>query len=458
MNLLTENRLDQILNKQRTFFKSHTTKDVSFRKEKLKKLLSVVESYESEIADALKKDLNKSFQEAYLTEISLVKSEIKFHLKNLKKWTKVQRVSTPIYLLPSRSKIQHEPLGVSLIIAPWNYPFQLVFCPLVGVISSGCCAILKPSADAPNTALLMEKMISEVFEEDYVSVVQGDKEETTLLLKNKFDLIFFTGSSRVGKIVMKAASEFLTPVVLELGGKSPCIVDENANIEIAAKRIAWSKAINAGQTCIAPDYILVHQNVRDELITKIDSHWAEAYGKNPMQSEFYPKIINDAAFERLSELLSKGTIKFGGKTDKANRYIQPTIIVDVELNDAVMKDEIFGPILPVLTFNELSAALDIIEQNEKPLALYYYGPNNTAKEVMNKTSSGGACINDGLLHIVNNNLPFGGVGHSGMGSYRGYEGFKCFSNTKAILQTPTWIDLPFKYPPFKWFNWLKKIV
>jgi aldehyde dehydrogenase (NAD+) len=304
----------------------------------------------------------------------------------------------------------------------------------------------------------MEKMISEVFEEDYISVVQGDKEETTLLLKNKFDLIFFTGSSRVGKIVMKAASEFLTPVVLELGGKSPCIVDENANIEIAAKRIAWSKAINAGQTCIAPDYILVHQSVKDELITKIDKHWTKAYGDNPMQSEFYPKIINDSAFERLSELLSKGTIKFGGKTDKENRYIQPTIITDVGLNDAVMKDEIFGPILPVLTFKELSAALDTIQQNEKPLALYYYGPNHTAKEVLNKTSSGGACINDGLLHIVNNNLPFGGVGHSGMGSYRGYDGFKCFSNTKAILQTPTWIDLPFKYPPFKWFNWLKKII
>ncbi len=458
MNLLTENRLDKLLNKQRTFFKSHKTKDVSFRKNKLKKLLSVVESHENEIAEALKKDLKKSFQEAYLTEISLVKSEIKFHLKNLKKWTRVQRVSTPIYLLPSRSRIQYEPLGISLIIAPWNYPFQLVFCPLVGVISSGCCAILKPSVDAPNTALLMEKMISEIFEEDYVSVVQGDIAETTWLLQNKFDHIFFTGSSRVGKIVMKAASEFLTPVVLELGGKSPCIVDENANIEIAAKRIAWSKAINAGQTCIAPDYVLVHQSVKEELISKIDAYWTKAFGENPVESEFYPKIINDEAFERLSKLLSKGTIKSGGKTDKANGYIQPTIIVDVGLEDAIMNDEIFGPILPVIAFDELSSALKIIEQYEKPLALYYYGPNKVAKEVMNKTSSGGACINDGLLHIVNNNLPFGGVGNSGIGSYRGYDGFKCFSNSKAILQTPTWIDLPFKYPPFKWFNLLKKII
>lgn len=458
MNLLTENRLNDLLNKQRAFFKSHTTKDVSFRKRNLKKLLSVVESHESEIADALKKDLKKSFQEAYLTEISLVKSEIKFHLKNLNKWTKVQRVSTPIYLLPSRSRIQQEPLGVSLIIAPWNYPFQLVFCPLVGVISSGCCAILKPSVDAPNTALLMEKMISEVFEEDYVSVVQGDIAETTLLLKNKFDHIFFTGSSRVGKIVMKAASAFLTPVVLELGGKSPCIVDKNANIEIAAKRIAWSKSINAGQTCVAPDYVLVHQSVKEELISKIDAYWTKAFGENPMHSVFYPKIINNTAFERLSKLLSEGTIKSGGKIDKTNRYIQPTIMVDVGLDDVIMKDEIFGPILPVIAFDELSTAIEIIEQYEKPLALYYYGPNKIAKEVMHKTSSGGACINDGLLHIANHNLPFGGVGNSGTGSYRGYDGFKCFSHSKSILQTPTWIDLPFKYPPFKWFNWIKKIV
>jgi len=458
MKLLTDNRLQDLLAKQKQFFQSHKTKELSFRKKNLKKLLKVVESYESDIAEALKKDLNKSFQEAYLTEISLVKSEIKFHLKNLNEWTKVQRVSTPVYLLPSRSKIQYEPLGISLIIAPWNYPFQLVFCPLVGVISSGCCAILKPSPNAPNTALLMEKMIAEVFEEEYITVVHGDKEETQLLLKNRFDHIFFTGSTRVGKIVMKAAAEFITPVVLELGGKSPCIVDESANVEVSAKRIAWSKAINAGQTCIAPDYVLVHQSIKDDLISKIEKYWVEMYGENPMNSEFYPRIINESAFERLSNLLSNGTIRVGGKTNREKRYIQPTILDNVNMNDSVMQEEIFGPILPVISFNELSNAFEVIEQFEKPLAIYYYGSGKTAKEVMYKTSSGGACINDGLLHIVNQHLPFGGVGHSGLGSYRGYEGFRSFSNPKAILQSPTWIDLPFKYPPFKWFKWIKKIV
>ena len=270
MILLTEKRLDGILNKQRIFFKSHATKNVAYRKEKLKKLLNIVKSSENEIAEALKKDLNKSFQEAYLTEISLVKLEIEFHLKNLNEWTRIKKVATPIYMLPSKSRLQYEPLGISLIIAPWNYPFQLVLCPLVGAISSGCCAVLKPSPDAPNTALLIEKMITETFPEEYISVVHGDKEETQLLLKNRFDHIFFTGSSRVGKIVMKAAAEFLTPVVLELGGKSPCIVDKTANIEVSAKKIAWSKGINAGQTCIAPDYLLVHQSVKEELISKIE--------------------------------------------------------------------------------------------------------------------------------------------------------------------------------------------
>jgi aldehyde dehydrogenase (NAD+) len=458
MILLTEKRLDGILNKQRIFFKSHATKNVAYRKEKLKKLLNIVKSSENEIAEALKKDLNKSFQEAYLTEISLVKLEIEFHLKNLNEWTRIKKVATPIYMLPSKSRLQYEPLGISLIIAPWNYPFQLVLCPLVGAISSGCCAVLKPSPDAPNTALLIEKMITETFPEEYISVVHGDKEETQLLLKNRFDQIFFTGSSRVGKIVMKAAAEFLTPVVLELGGKSPCIVDKTANIEVSAKKIAWSKGINAGQTCIAPDYLLVHQSVKEELISKIEKYWKSMYGTSALESEFYPRIINEAAFDRLSDLLKTGVIQSGGSTDRVKKYIEPTIITDLKMTDKIMKEEVFGPILPVITFEELSSAVEIIDQFEKPLAIYYYGSERTAQEVMYKTSSGGACINDGLLHIVNLNLPFGGVGSSGLGSYRGYEGFRSFSNAKAIVHSPTWIDLPFKYPPFKWFRWIKKII
>ena len=458
MNPITEERLDGILNKQRIFFKSHVTKNVNFRKNQLKKLLNIVKSNEKEITEALKKDLNKSFQEAYLTEISLVKSEIKFHLKNLSKWSRIKKVATPFYMFPSKSRLQYEPLGISLIIAPWNYPFQLVLCPLVGAISSGCCAVLKPSPEAPNTALLIENMIKEAFPEDYISVVHGDKEETQLLLKNRFDHIFFTGSSRVGKIVMKAAAEFLTPVVLELGGKSPCIVDENADIEMSAKKIAWSKGINAGQTCIAPDYLLVHRSIKDELISKIEKYWQNMYGTNASESEFYPRIVNEAAFDRLNDLLKTGVIQSGGATNRLNKYIEPTIITDVEMTDQIMKEEVFGPILPIITFEEISSAFEIIDQFEKPLAIYYYGSEKTAEEVMHKTTSGGACINDGLLHIVNLNLPFGGVGNSGLGSYRGYEGFRSFSNAKAIVHSPTWIDLPFKYPPFKWFRWIKKII
>ena len=458
MKLLTENRLDELLRNQKTFFQSHQTKSISFRKKNLEKLLNTVLLNENQIADALKKDLNKSFQEAYLTEISIVKAEIKFHLKHLRKWTRLKKVPTPLHLLPSRSHIQYEPLGVALVIAPWNYPFQLLFSPLVGVISSGCCAILKPSPDTPHTALLMENIIREAFEEEYITVVHGAKDENQLLFKKRFDHIFFTGSTRLGKIVMKAAAEFLTPVVLELGGKSPCIVDEHADLEISAKRIAWSKSINAGQTCIAPDYLLVHQSVKEKLIQKIEKYWIEMFGENPFDSEYYPRIVNDAAFDRLNGFLENGIIKAGGKTDKESRYIQPTILDNVSLEDPIMKEEIFGPILPIISFNDISSAFEIINHFEKPLAIYYFGPSRSAKEVMLKTSSGGACINDGLLHIVNHNLPFGGVGHSGTGSYHGHESFLCFSNAKAILHSPTWIDLPFKYVPFKGFRWIKKIV
>lgn len=458
MKLLTENRLDELLNKQKHFFDSHQTKDISFRRKSLKKLLHAITEYDEEIASCLKKDLNKSYEEAYLTEISLVKTEIKFHLKHLAKWTRAKKVPTPIHLLPSKSRIQYEPLGVALVIAPWNYPFQLLFSPLVGVLSSGCCAILKPSPDSPHTSLLMEKIISEIFDESYITVVHGAKTENQLLFKKRFDHIFFTGSSKLGKIVMKAAAEFLTPVVLELGGKSPCIVDENANLDISAKRIAWSKAINAGQTCIAPDYVLVHEKVKDILIDKIAENWSAMYGDNPLNSEYYPRIVSEAAFDRLCSYLNNGTLRKGGQTNREKLYIEPSILDDINTHDPIMQEEIFGPLLPVISFKDISAALDIIHGFEKPLALYYYGSEHTAKEVLQKTSSGGVCINDGLIHIVNHHLPFGGVGHSGMGSYHGYQSFLCFSNAKAIVQSPTWIDLPFKYVPFKWFQWIKKIV
>lgn len=458
MENLTENKLHSILSKQKVFFATHTTKSVDFRINQLKKLKSVIISNEPAISKALFKDLRKSEQEAYLTEISIVKQEIDYHISNLREWSQIKRVHTPIHLLPSKSRIQYEPLGLALIIAPWNYPFQLLFNPLIGSISSGCTTILKPSPYTPSIASLMDKMIKETFDENYVAIVHGGKEENELLLKNRFDIIFFTGSPSLGKVVMRAAAEYLTPVILELGGKSPCIVDESANIEITAKRIAWSKSINAGQTCIAPDYLLVHESIKEKLISKIEIEFKEMFGVNCQESKFYPRIVNQKAIERLKKLMLNGRIRFGGEIDESDKYISPTIIDNIEEDFPIMKEEIFGPLLPVITFKNIQESIDFINKNEKPLALYIYSNSKIAKEVLLKTSSGGACINDGLMHIANHNLPFGGVGNSGMGSYHGHKSFLAFSNEKTYVSSPTLIDVPFKYVPFKFFNFIKKII
>jgi aldehyde dehydrogenase (NAD+) len=458
MEGLTNSKLDSIIKSQRDFFGTYQTKSVDFRIQSLKKLKVSIKKYEIEIADALKKDLNKSFEEAYLTEISIVNQEIDFHLKNIKKWSRPQFVDTPMHILPSTSKIIYEPLGLVLIISPWNYPFQLLFNPLIGAISAGCCAVLKPSPYTPYISELMDKIIKEIFDEKFVAIVQGGREENELLLQKRFDIICFTGSPALGKVVMRAASEHLTPVLLELGGKSPCIVDAEANLDITAKRIAWSKTINAGQTCIAPDYLLVHENVKDKLIEKIAKEFKSTYGENAAESKYYPRIVNKKAFERLEKLMQHGTIYCGGKTDKANRYIEPTIIDNVETHFPIMQEEIFGPLLPVLTFKNTSEAIQFVNDNEKPLALYYYGNTSKAEEVLLKTSSGGACINDGLMHIANHNLPFGGVGNSGTGRYHGHHSFLAFSNHRGVVSTPTWIDVPFKYVPFKFFNLIKKFI
>ena len=402
--------------------------------------------------------MHKSPEESYLTEISIVNQEIDNHIKHLRKWAKPKRVSTPWHILPSSSKIIYEPLGVALIVAPWNYPFHLLINSLVGVISSGCCTVLKPSPDTPTIAKVMENMIAETFDSNYISVVQGGREVNTILFKQRFDIIFFTGSPKVGKVVMKAASEFLTPVVLELGGKRPCIVDADANIDVAAKRIAWGKLINAGQTCIAPDYLFAHKSIKAELLDKIASNLKNMYGDNIKQSRFYPRIVNDRAMTRLEGLLSKGKIHSGGEIDNKERYISPTIIDDVMPDDLIMQDEIFGPILPVMDFEDVNEAISYINKNEKPLAFYYFGKNKKAKEVLAKTTSGGGCINDTLMHITNHNLPFGGVGNSGLGKYHGHGSFLAFSNQRAIVTTPTWIDIPFKYVPFKYFKFIKKII
>ncbi|MGV6862231.1 MAG: aldehyde dehydrogenase [Putridiphycobacter sp.] len=443
---------------QKTFFSTQQTKSVKFRIAQLKKLKKAIKGNQQEIETALWKDLRKSPEEAYLTEISLVLSEIDLHILNLKYWAKPEKVRTPFYLFPSKSKIISEPLGLALIVAPWNYPFQLLFNPLVGAISSGCCSILKPSTDAKHIAAVMANIIKETFDPNYIDIFQGGKETNTHLFAQKFDTIFFTGSPMVGKVVMKAAAENLASVTLELGGKSPCIVDKGANIKLAAKRIAWGKLINAGQTCIAPDYIYVHESLKSEFLNALKNQITKMYGTNPKDSAYYPRIISDRAFDRLTNLLHEGDIVFGGQHDKADKYIAPTIIDNVDVSHPIMAGEIFGPLLPILTFKTIQTAIDYINKNEKPLAFYYFGKNKKAQSVFNQTTSGGGCINDTLLHIGNHNLPFGGVGNSGTGRYHGKASFDTFSNQRGVLNTPTWFDLPLKYVPFKWFKLTKKLV
>jgi aldehyde dehydrogenase (NAD+) len=450
--------IEGILKRQKEFFSEHRTKNVTFRLQQLEKLKSAILKYETKITGALWNDLHKSPEEVYMTEISILFQEINNHIKHLKKWAKPQRVSTPIHLLPSKSQIIYEPLGVVLIIAPWNYPFQLLMNPLVGAVSTGCCAVLKPSPYTPATATIMEEMIAETFSSDYIGIVQGNREVNHILLEQRFDLIFFTGSPALAKNVMKAASEHLTPVVLELGGKSPCIVDKEANIDIAAKRIAWGKTINSGQTCIAPDYLFIHRSVKDLFIERYKKTIANMYGNDCKQSKYYPRIVNAKAMERLKKLLLDGHIVFGGEFDDKERYISPTLIDDIKPEHAIMQEEIFGPILPVMTFDHISQVIDYVNSHEKPLALYYFGKNRKSKDILLQTTSGGGCINDTLMHITNHNLPFGGIGNSGMGKYHGKESFLAFSNKRAIVNSPVWFDMTVKYAPFKHFGKIKKFI
>lgn len=451
-------KIESLVKNHKQYFSEQHTKDVHFRINQLQKLKRSILQNENEIAQALFDDLKKSYEEAYLTEISIVLSEIDYHLKNIKSWAKPQRVSTPMHLLPSSSKLIYEPLGLALIVSPWNYPFQLVINPLVGAISSGCCAIVKPSPYTPAVANVLDKIIKQTFDENYISIVQGDREVNTNLFNQKVDIIFFTGSPALGKVVMSAAAKNLTPVILELGGKSPCIVDKDANLSVSAKRIIWGKSINAGQTCIAPDYVFVHESVKESLIVEMKKAIEELYGNDVQKNNYFPRIVNRSAFDRLLKYLENANIRIGGKFNAEDKFIEPTIIDNVSLDDQIMQDEIFGPILPLLSFNNIDETFEYINKNEKPLAFYYFGTNEKAKEVIANTSSGGACINDTLMHIANHNLPFGGVGNSGLGKYHGRESFLAYSNRRAVISTPTWIDMPFKYPPFRYFRLIKKIL
>ena len=454
-------KIENIHKAQKAFHASHQTKSLDFRIGMLKKLKAAVVQYEDRILEALWKDLHKSGQEAYLTEISILNQEIDFHIKNLKKWVKPQKVSNPVQLFPSTGKIYYEPLGVVLIIAPWNYPFQLTMNPLVGAIAAGCCAILKPSEFTGHIAAVMDEMIGATFDENYIALIQGDQRVGEHLLKLRFDKIFFTGSTQVGKIVMKAAAEHLTPVILELGGKSPGIVDEDADIDLAAKRIAWGKTINAGQTCIAPDYLLVHHSVKEELIKKIPVYLEEMHGKDIQKSEFYARIVHEKAYDGLVQLLeeSQGNIRYSGNFNREELFLHPTIVDEISPEtDSLMQKELFGPILPVITFTNITEAISFINSGEKPLALYYFGKNKQSAEVIRKTSSGGVCINDTLMHVANHHLPFGGVGNAGFGSYHGKDSFLAFSHKRAVLNSPTWMDIPFRYAPFKHFKFIKKFL
>jgi aldehyde dehydrogenase (NAD+) len=450
--------IETLLQQQRQFFATHRTKEVTFRLEMLKKFELAIKMHEARLKTAFMTDLHKSPAEAYMTEIGLVLGEIRFQLKHLKSWAKPKSARTPLALFPSTGRVIQEPLGVALIMAPWNYPFMLLMNAVAGAISAGCCAILKPSPYTPNVAKVMQEMIAETFDPGYLAMVQGSRKVNEILLAQRFDFIFFTGSPAVGKVVMKAASEHLTPVVLELGGKSPCIVDYDANIDIAAKRIAFGKNINAGQTCIAPDYLFVHHSVKDELIRKIDKNVREMYGSDTQKCPVFPRIVNLQAFDRLEKLMQHGVIRYGGKTDRADRFIEPTIIDDVKPTYPIMQEEIFGPLLPVMAFNDIDEVISYINNNEKPLAFYYFGKKWKAKNILQKTTSGGGCINDTLIHFAHQNLPFGGVGNSGLGKYHGKQSFLAFSNQRSIVQTTTLIDLPFRYAPFKYINFIKRLL
>ncbi len=437
-----------------------STLTVATRKELLKKLLVTLKKHENDIAAALHLDFKKAPFETFLTEFNYVVSELKHSLANIDRWTSPKRVWPSIMTLPSSDYIYAEPYGKVLIIAPWNYPFQLAFSPLIAAITAGNTVVLKPSEMSFNTALIITKIVEEVFDVKQVVVVHGGPEFTQTLLEKRWDYIFFTGSSTVGKIVAMAAAKHLTPVTLELGGKNPCIIDEGANLEVAAKRIVWGKFVNAGQTCIAPDYIMIHAKEKFDFVELLKKEIRLAYGENPKDSKDFPRIINLSHWKRLVGLIDSERVIFGGDTDENDRYIGPTLIDEPHLSSAIMKDEIFGPILPILTFSNPQKMEPIISAYEKPLALYVFSNRKAfAEKMITQFSFGGGCVNDCMLHFVNKRLPFGGVGHSGLGAYHGAFSFDTFSHKKTIIKRPNWGENAIRFAPYtKKSNFIKKII
>jgi aldehyde dehydrogenase (NAD+) len=450
------------LENMREHYNTGITRSYEFRRHQLQAIKKAILKYETEIHEALLNDLNKSAEESWVTETGFVLSEINHTLKNLHKWIKSERVKTNLLNFPSKSYIYREPLGVVLVIGPWNYPLQLLLTPLIGAIAAGNTAVIKPSEFAPATARIINKLISEIFPTNYVKVIEGNGAEVVPALLNnfRFDHVFFTGSPGIGTMVYEMAAKKLVPVTLELGGKSPCIVDSEANLEVAARRIALATFSNAGQMCVAPDYILVHHSVKEKFISLLKDAIRSFFTEDPSSSYNYGKIINERQFNRLKGYLQHGNILYGGKYETEKMYIEPTLLDGVSLESQVMKDEIFGPILPLVSYTSFKEALDIINLNPHPLAFYVFTENKeTANKWLLEVPFGGGCVNNASWHLTNFNLPFGGRGNSGIGSYHGRFSFDVFSHKKAVMKTPTWFDPKIKYPPFKGkLNLFKKII
>jgi aldehyde dehydrogenase (NAD+) len=456
------NKIIQIHKAQKDYFDSNATLSIKLRKNSLILLKKEILEAEEDILEALQKDLRKPIFEAYTAEIAIVISELDYFIRYIEKLTKPRRVKSSLLNFPSRDYIYSDPYGRVLIVAPWNYPFQLTISPLIAAIAAGNCVICKPSEISKHTSGLIKKIIDKVFEEKHVAVVEGGAETNLLLLKQKWDYIFFTGSTRVGKIFMIAAAEQLCPITLELGGKSPVIVNKDAKIAVAAKRIVWGKLFNAGQTCIAPDYLYVHNDISEKLTEQLKIEFNKALGKNKKNSKSYARIVNNFHFKRLIQLFENEKIIYGGKSVEEENYIEPTLLNGVDWNSPIMKEEIFGPILPILTFDELDETISIINKLEKPLAAYYFGQKKNDQELfLKRLYFGGGCINDTILQVSNSSLPFGGVGASGMGAYHGEKSFQCFSHEKAILKRGIWTDIPIRFAPYgqlKWIKYLFKIL
>ncbi len=449
------NELDiyHLVTAQKTYFQTHETLSLQFRIQALYRLQSSIHSYEDELYRSLYKDLGKSPSESYMCEIGLVYSELQYMLKHIKKFSKKKKVYTPFAQMISKSYIQPSPKGNVLIMSPWNYPFLLTMTPLIDAIAAGNTVLIKPSAYAPNTATVIERIIDETFPPNYIHVITGGRKENQALLDQKFNHIFFTGSQSVGKEVLKKASVHLTSVTLELGGKSPCIVDSSANIKVAAKRIVFGKFLNCGQTCVAPDYIYCDKTIVSKLIAAIKYEIEKQFTKNPLQNASYGKIINKKHYDRLCSILKNNPISYGGNTDDSSLKIEPTLLYPCTWKNTIMQDEIFGPLLPILTFTSIEEVIENINSHPTPLALYLFSSNKANINCITSTCSfGGGCINDTIIHLATSHMGFGGFQESGMGSYHGKSGFDTFSHYKSIVNKKTWFDLPMRYQPYTKLN------